>query len=53
MTLEENRQIIESTITLIKYKEAFSLREQICTCPNIGVGLQVIYKSPFSLDYFM
>ena len=26
---------------LYKYKEAFSLRDEICTCPNIEVGIGV------------
>ena len=32
---------------LFKYKEAFSLRDQIGTCPNIEVDIDVIDKSPF------
>ena len=32
---------------LFKYKEAFSLREDIGTCPNIEVGIDVMDKSPF------
>ena len=55
-----DRQIIESTIDLsqsclskeqeevykllVKYREAFSLRDEIGTCPNIEVDLQVIDK---------
>ena len=30
-----------------KYKEAFSLRDEIGTCPNIEVGIEVTDKSPF------
>ena len=30
-----------------KYKEAFSLRDEIGTCPNIEVGIDVTDKSPF------
>ena len=30
---------------LYKYKEAFSLRDEICTCPNIEVGIDVTDKS--------
>ena len=29
------------------YKEAFSLRDEIGTCPNIEVGIDVMDKSPF------
>ena len=32
---------------LFKYKEAFSLRDEIGTCPNIEVGINVMDKSPF------
>ena len=32
---------------LYKYKEAFSLRDEIGTCPNIEVDIDVTDKSPF------
>ena len=32
---------------LYKCKEAFSLRDEIGTCPNIEVGIEVTDKSPF------
>ena len=32
---------------LHKYKEAFSLRDEIGTCPNIEVEIYVTDKSPF------
>ena len=32
---------------LYKYKDAFSLRDKIGTCPNIEVGIKVMDKSPF------
>ena len=32
---------------LYKYKETFSLRDEIGTCPNIEVEIQVADKSPF------
>ena len=32
---------------LLKYKEAFSLRDEIGTCPNIEVEIAVTDKSPF------
>ena len=38
---------------LYKYKEAFSLRDEIGTCPNIEVGIGVTDKSPFLLDHIM
>ena len=33
--------------TLFKYREAFSLRDEIGTCPNIEVEIDVTDKSPF------
>ena len=32
---------------LYKYKEAFSLRDEIGTCPNIEVEIDVTDKYPF------
>ena len=32
---------------LSRYKEAFSLRDEIGTCPNIEVEIDVTDKSPF------
>ena len=32
---------------LYKYKDAFSLRDKIGTCPNVEVGIEVMDKSPF------
>ena len=32
---------------LYKYKEAFSLRDEIGTCPSIEVEIDVMDKSPF------
>ena len=32
--------------TLCKYREAFSLRDEIGTCPNIKVEIDVTDKSP-------
>ena len=32
---------------LYRYKEAFSLRDEIGTCPNIEVEINVTDKSPF------
>ena len=32
---------------LFKYKEAFSLRDEIGTCPNIEIDIDVTDKSPF------
>ena len=38
---------------LYKYKEAFSLRDEIGTCPNIELEGEVMDKSPFLLDHIM
>ena len=32
---------------LYKYKQAFSLRDEIGTCPNIDIEIEVTDKSPF------
>ena len=37
---------------LFKYKEAFSLRDEIGTCPNIEVGIDVMDKSPFFIRLY-
>ena len=38
---------------LYQYKEAFSLRDEIGTCPNTEVVIDVTDKSPFLLDHVM
>ena len=38
---------------LYKYKEAFSLRDEIGTCPKKEVEINVTEKSPFLLDHIM
>ena len=37
---------------LYKYKEAFSLRDEIGTCPNIEVEIEVTDKSPFFIRQY-
>ena len=37
---------------LYKYKEAFSLRYEIGTCPNIEVEIDVTDKSPFFIRLY-
>ena len=49
-TDEEKKQVMDM---LYKYKDAFSLRDKIGTCPNIEVEIDVMDKSPFSLDHIM
>ena len=38
---------------LYKYEEAFSLRDEIGTCPNIEVGIDVTDKFPFFRPYLI
>ena len=44
LTGEEKKEVIE---ILYKYREALSLRDEIGTCPNIEVEIEVTDKSPF------
>ena len=37
---------------IYKYKDAFSLRDEIGTCPNIEVEIDVMNKSPFCIRPF-
>ena len=41
---EEKKEVME---ILYKYREAFSLRDEIGTCPNIKVEIEVTDKSTF------
>ena len=50
LTEREKKEIMEM---LYKYKGAFSLRDEIGTCPNIEVGIDMMDKSPFLLDCIM
>ena len=43
---KEKKQVMEM---LYKYKEAFCLRDEIGTCPNIEVEINETDKSPFSI----
>ena len=44
LTEDEKEKVMNM---LFKYKEAFSLRDKIGTCPNIEVGIDMTDKSPF------
>ena len=44
LTDEEKKQVMDM---LYKYKDAFSLRDKIGTCPTIEVEIDVTDKSPF------
>ena len=35
-----------------KYKDGFSLRNEICTCPNIEIEIDVTDKSPFFIRLY-
>ena len=41
---QERKQVMEM---LYKYKDVFSLRDEIGTCPNIEVNIEVLDNSPF------
>ena len=47
---EEKKEVMDM---LYNYKEAFSLRYEIVTCPNIEVEINVADKSLFLLDHIM
>ena len=44
LSKEEKREVMDM---LYRYKEAFSLRGEIGTCPDIEVEINVTDKSPF------
>ena len=44
LSKEEKKEVIGM---LYKYREAFSLRDEIGTCPNVEVKIDVTDKSPF------
>ena len=45
---KEKKEVME----MYKYKEAFSLRDEIGTCPNIEVEIDVRGKSPFFIRLY-
>ena len=47
------KEQVEVMDLLYKYREVFSLRDEIGTCPNIEVEIEVTDKSPFLLDHTM
>ena len=44
LNIEEKKEVMD---LLYRYKEAFSLRDEIGTCPNIKVEIDVTDKSPY------
>ena len=49
--LETEKKVVMDI--LYKYKDAFSLRDEMGTCPNIEVEIDVIDKLPFLLGHIM
>ena len=44
LSKEEKREVMDM---LYRYRDAFSLQDEIGTCPNIKVEIDVTDKSPF------
>ena len=49
LTDAEKKQVMDISY---KYKNAFSLRDEIGTCPNIEVEIDVTDKSPFFIRLY-
>ena len=49
LTKEEKKEVRQ---LICKYKDAFSLKEEIGTCPNIRVEIDVMEKTPFFINPF-
>ena len=49
LSKEEKKEVMD---LLYRYKEAFSLRDEIGTCPNIEVEVDVTDKSPFFIRLY-
>ena len=43
----DKEEKVKVMVMLFKYKEAFSLRDEIGTCPNIEADIDITDKSPF------
>ena len=50
LTESEKREVRDM---VYKYKDTFSLRDEIGTCPDIGNNIDVTDKIPFVLDHIM
>ena len=44
LTKEEKKEVMDM---LCKYRDAFSLRDEIGTCPNIELEIDITDESPF------
>ena len=49
LSSEEKEQVMDM---LYEYKDVFSLRDEIGTCPNIEVGIEVTGNSPFFIRLY-
>ena len=49
LTDTEMKQVMDMSY---KYKDTFSLRDEIGTCPNTEVGIDVTDKSPFFIRLY-
>ena len=49
LTKQEKKELRK---LIYEYKDAFSLRDEIGTCPNIEVEIDVMDKSPFLIRSF-
>ena len=49
LNIEEKKEVMDM---LYRYKKAFSLRDEIGTCPNIEVEINVTDKSPFFIRLY-
>ena len=47
-----DKEIIQVMDMLYKCKETFSLKDEICTCPNIEVEIDVTDESPFFIRLY-
>ena len=52
MSCLNKKEKVEVMDLLYKYKEAFSLRDEIGTCPNIEVEIEVTDRSPFFIRLY-
>ena len=52
MSCLNKKEKVEVMDMLFKYKEAFSLRDEIGTCPSIEVEIEVTDRSPFFIRLY-
>ena len=49
---DKNKKTDKKHFALIKYRDAFSLRDEIGECPNLKADIKVIDESPFFVRPF-